>query len=131
MGAVVVVGSFAAVEDKNVGEGMVAAAARMAVGDRRARSEGCSSAGWGGSARARGVVAAEEAGRALSGGGDGRPVVVAERAKTVVRAAERDEATVKVEGHGLSTAGEGDWGRSRSRCSILALPCSRSMELGS
>jgi len=124
--------SFAvAVGDRNFGKDIAAAAGRMAVGGRRARSEGCSNAGWGGSAKARGVVAGAEADRALSGEGGRRLVVVAGCGKAEVMAAERDEAIVEVVGRGLSMVGEGDWGRLRSRCSILALPCSRLMDVGS
>jgi len=105
--------------DRNAGEGMAAAAGCMALGGRRARSGASGSAGWDGSAKARGVVAGAEADRALSGEGGRRLVVVAGCAM----AAEGDEAIGEVVGCGLSMEGEGDWGRSRSRCSILALPC--------
>jgi len=120
-------GSFAvAVGDRNFGKDIAAAAGRMAVGVRRARNEGYSSAGWGGSARARGMAAGAEVGRALSGVEGRRLVVVAGCAM----AAERDEAIGEVVGRGLSMVGEGDWGRLRSRCSILGLPWWILMDLG-
>lgn len=113
-------GSLAvAAADRIVGADTVAAAGDMAAGGR---SEACSNAGWGGSARARDAAAGAEAGRGSSGEKGRRLVVETGCVKVGARAAAGDEAIAVVVGRGLSRAAEGDWGRWWSRCSILGLP---------